>query len=339
MPPRATGTKVDVATHAFELVEPFAIARGTIHAIEVVTLTLEHGGRRGRGECRPYARYGESIASVRAQIEAIVPALEGGLARLELSQRLPAGAARNAVDAALLDLEARIANRRAHEILDLPPPRAVATARTISIASPATMADRARALSRDAGDRTPVLKLKLAGALGIDLERVAAVRDAAPHAVIVVDANEGFAARDVVALLAGLATLGIALVEQPLRAGGDAMLATIERPLPVFADESHHEAADVAALADRYDGINVKLDKAGGPTHALAAIRAARAADLEVMIGCMVCSSLAIAPALLLAGLCDFADVDGPLWLASDVRSAPAFAAGAIEPPSPELWG
>lgn len=310
----------------------FRISRGAKTEAEVVVATLESGGRLGRGECVPYRRYGESIDTVRADIERLAPALEAGLDRSALQGLLPPGAARNAVDCALWDLEAKLAGKPAHELAGLPAPAPVLTAYTLSLDTPAAMAAAARAAAK------PLLKLKLGGD-ALDLERVSAVHGAAPEARLIVDANEAWTASDVLPLAQALAPLGVALIEQPLPAGADDALFGIASPVPLCADESCHTAADLPRLVGRYSHVNVKLDKAGGLTEAIRLADAAAASGMGLMIGCMVGTSLAMAPALLLAGRAEFVDLDGPLLLARDREPALGFEGAVISPPLPELWG
>jgi L-alanine-DL-glutamate epimerase-like enolase superfamily enzyme len=323
-----------VAVEHWPLNRPFTIARGTkTEAVVVVaTITDPPSGARGRGECVPYPRYGESADGVAAMIEASAPAIEAGADREEVGRLLPAGAARNAIDCALWDLEAKLCGRSAAALAGLPVLDAVITAETIAIDTPAAMAAAAALVA----DR-PLLKVKVGGD-GV-LERVTAVRAAAPRSRLVVDANEGWSAPLLMALMDPLAALGVEMIEQPLPADGDAAIAGLRPPLVLCADESCHGAGDVAGLADRYQAINVKLDKAGGLTEAMRTVEAARRQGLGLMVGCMVATSLAIAPALLLAATADVVDLDGPLWLARDRSPGLAFDRGWIRPAGPALWG
>jgi L-Ala-D/L-Glu epimerase len=323
--------RLSVCAERWPIAGAFTIARGSKTEAEVVVVELEEGGLVGRGESVPYARYGESVASVLGAIEALGPALAAGLDRQGLAA-IASGAARSAVDLALWELEARRAGRTVAELLGVPEPSPFRTALTISIDAPEVMA---RAAERWAG-LGALLKLKLAGD-GRDLARVRAVRDAAADATLWVDANEGWDLATYDASAPRLAELGVALLEQPLPAADDGALAGRPRPVPVCADESAHGAASFAALADRYDAVNVKLDKAGGLTGALDALTAARAAGLRVALGCMVSTSLAIAPACLLAAQADLVDLDGSLLLARD-RDHPARLQGPLLLP-PTLWG
>ena len=310
----------------------FTISRGSRTEIDVVSCVIREGNAAGRGECVPYARYGESIESVVGQIEAFRADIENGISREELRAHMPAGAARNAVDCALFDLEAKQQARPAWTIAGLDAPVAAVTAFTISLGPPGEMAAKAR---KAAGQ--PLLKLKLGG--DGDMDRVAAVRKAVPEARIIVDANEAWTPAQLEHGLAGLAQLGVELVEQPLPAGADEALAAMAHPLSVCGDESCHHRDGLAVLAARYDMINIKLDKTGGLTEAIDLARAAHALDLKIMVGCMVATSLAVAPAVLLAGLADYVDLDGPLLLARDRKPALEYRDGMVLPPRPELWG
>jgi L-alanine-DL-glutamate epimerase-like enolase superfamily enzyme len=307
----------------------FRIARGAKREAEIVVAEVATQGHIGRGEAVPYPRYGESVESVLAQCAAVPP----DVTRDILQQILPAGAARNAVDCALLDLEAKITGRRAQEILGLPPPRAARTAFTLSLDTPEEMGKAAGAA---AAKGYALLKLKVAGAG--DVERVAAVRAAAPRARLIVDANEGWTANDLV-LIPALAGLGVALIEQPLPAGEDEALKHLESPVPICADESCHTRADLPRLEGRYSHINVKLDKAGGLTEAASLAREAKARGFGIMIGCMVATSLAMAPATFLAPLADFVDLDGPLLLEKDRDPGLFYEGDLVHPSSPDLWG
>ncbi|MGV3651155.1 MAG: N-acetyl-D-Glu racemase DgcA [Devosia sp.] len=314
----------------FPLRQRFTIARGSKTEAVVVTATLSDGTHEGRGECVPYARYGETVDGVRAAIDTLAPAIASGLDRAALQSALPPGAARNALDCAFWDLEAKRAGRRIAELAALPAPSPVATCFTISLDTPEAMAEAARRAVH-----LPLLKLKL-GAEG-DEARLAAIRAAVPHTRLVVDANEGWRLDVLPARLALCARLGIELVEQPLPAADDAALAAIAHPVPICADESVH--AHLGDLAGRYDAINIKLDKTGGLTEAIALAQASRAAGLQIMVGCMVGSSLSMAPALLLAPYASWVDLDGPLLLAQDREHGLAITDGVIAPFGPEIWG
>jgi L-alanine-DL-glutamate epimerase-like enolase superfamily enzyme len=310
----------------------FSISRGAKTEAAVVVAELSDGTARGRGECVPYARYGESVEGVMATIEGLRLQFALGLSRADLQAALPPGAARNALDCALWDLAAKRERRPVHELAARPVPHAVTTAFTISLSAPEDMAKAAeRAASR------ALLKIKL-GARG-DPERIAAVRKAAPNATLIVDANEGWDEANLAANLAACAAAGVVLVEQPLPEGRDRALATIERPIPICADESVHGLASLAEVAGFYEAVNIKLDKAGGLTEALAMVAAAERMGLSVVAGCMVATSLAMAPAMLIAQAARFVDLDGPLLLAKDRDGGLRYADSLVYPAAPALWG
>ncbi len=319
---------IDVVQEIFPLARAFTISRGSRTEARVVTATVTRGGLRGRGECVPYPRYGETPESVTAQIAARPPDVD----RLSLQWRLPPGAARNAVDCALWDLQAKRSNLPVWRLAGLAAPGPVITAFTLSLDTPAAM----RAQAAEHAWR-PLLKIKLGGEG--DMARLAAVRDGAPAARIVVDANEGWSAEEYAALAPALLRLGVEMVEQPLPAVADAALAEMARPLPVCADESCHDRASLPGLKGKYDMVNVKLDKTGGLTEALALRDAARAAGYGVMVGCMVGTSLAMAPAVLVAQGAAVTDLDGPLLLAQDRAYPLRYDAEGVHPAAPELWG
>jgi len=323
---------LEIQTESFPISGTFTISRGAKTSAEVILCTIRDGGAVGRGECVPYRRYGETLESVAAQIEAVRPLIEGGLTRPELQRAMPPGAARNAVDCALWDLEAKRSGNSVVAELRLAAPQPLTTAFTISLGEPDVMADQARANA----DRA-LLKVKVG--TGDDESRIRAVRFAAPDAAIILDANEGWPEDTLEHHLRVAAEAGIALVEQPLPAGKDELLAEIRRPLLVCADESVHHTGDLASLRDRYDAINIKLDKTGGLTEALAMKKEARRLDFEIMVGCMVGTSLAMAPAVLLAQGVDFVDLDGPLLLARDREPGLRYAASLVWPPDAALWG
>ena len=322
---------ITFAVDRFPIRGSFTIARGSKTEAVVVTAEIKLGKAVGRGECVPYARYGESVENVVAALESARRALQSGADRRALQYILPPGAARNALDCALWDLEAKQVGQRVHELAGLPAPGPVVTAYTISLGTPEAMA-RAAAASGHA-----LLKLKL-GAEG-DGARLAAIRRAVPAARLIVDANEGWTPGNLAANLAACAQAGVELVEQPLPAASDALLATIPRPVPVCADESAHGLDTLPDLIGRYDALNIKLDKTGGLTEALALARAAKGHGLSVMVGCMVASSLSMAPALLLAGLADVVDLDGPLLLEKDRAPGLVYEGSRVFPASPALWG
>ena len=310
----------------------FTISRGSKHEAMVVVATVSDGTYRGRGECVPYARYGETVEDVVTAVEACASAIASGANRADLGTFLPAGAARNAIDCALWDFEAKRSGRSAAKLAGLLPLHAVETAFTISLASPEVMAAEAREASGYL-----LLKLKLGG--HGDEARLVAVRDAVPHARLIADANEAWQPHEVESLLAVAASVGVELVEQPLPADNDEILAHVERLVPVCADESVHDRASLDLLVGRFDAVNIKLDKTGGLTEALVVAARARALGLTVMVGSMVATSLAMAPALLLAQDADFVDLDGPLLLARDRVPGLAYDDGIIAPPPSELWG
>ena len=316
----------------FRLSTPFRISRGVKTAADVVTVAVRQGDVTGRGEGVPYPRYGETIADALAAIAAVAPLVAGGASRAELAAAMPAGAARNAVDGALWDLEARLAGTSVAALAGRAAPAPLPSAITIGIdAIDAMAAVAARAAA------VPLLKLK------VNREdaraQIAAVRAAAPASRLIVDPNESWTIGEVVALTPFLVEQRVDLLEQPLPAGEDGALADVARAIPVCADESLHTAADLDALAGRYSHVNIKLDKTGGLTEALTLVDAARAKGFGLMVGCMVCSSLGIAPALTIAAECAFVDLDGPLWLAEDRTGGVVDRGGVMHPPAPGFWG
>ncbi len=326
-----------VRRETWPLAGSFTISRGTRTSAETLVVELTHSGedsqiRIGRGECVPYARYGETVDGVIAAIEGLRPRIENGLDRIGLQELLPPGAARNALDCAYWDLEAKRAGQPVWELAGLSPPDAVTTAYTLSLDTPEAMG---RAAAANAA--RPLLKLKLAGP--DDLARVEAVRAKAPGARLIVDANEGWSLDDYVALAPRLAALGVVLIEQPLAAGQDAPLAGVPRPVPVCADESCHATDSLAELAGRYDAVNIKLDKTGGLTEALELKQAALAQGFQIMVGCMLATSLAMAPAILVAQGAAFVDLDGPLLLKRDRPEGLRYEGSSLHPPEPALWG
>lgn len=325
--------KLTVLNDTFALKEVFTISRGSRTHASVVTVILEDGAHRGWGECVPYARYGETVESVTAEIEALRAAIEAGeLDREQLQERMKAGAARNGIDCAFWDLEAKRSGRPVHELAGLPAPGPVTTAFTLSLAAP----DAMRAKAAENAHR-PLLKLKLGGEG--DIARLEAVREGAPDAKIVVDANEGWTTDLYAEIAPHLLKLGVAMVEQPLPAGQDEALSGIERPLPVCADESCHDRNSLDALRGRYDMINIKIDKTGGLTEGLALRKAAETAGFSIMIGCMVGSSLAMAPAFQVAQGAAVVDLDGPLLLGEDRDGAIRFEGSMMQVPDRRLWG
>ncbi|KQP30220.1 mandelate racemase [Methylobacterium sp. Leaf102] len=321
------------AVERFPIAGAFTIARGSrTEAVVVLATITDTEGRVGRGECVPYARYGETVDSVRDLILAQADAIAAGASRTDLLTAMKPGAARNALDCALFDLEAKQLGRPAWEIAGLSAPEVATTAYTLSLGDPESMEAAARAAAA-----RPLLKVKLGGEG--DPDRIAAVRRGAPRSRLVVDANEAWRPDTLEANLAACVAAQVELIEQPLPAGEDEILATIPRPIPICADESLHDRAGLDALATRYDAINIKLDKAGGLTEAVMLAHEARARGFSLMIGCMVGTSLAMAPAMLLAHHADFVDLDGPLLLARDRDPALVFDGSLIHPPTPELWG
>ena len=323
--------RLEIAHVSSPLRAAFAISRGAKTQAETVRVRISDSTNAGRGEGVPYARYGETVDSVTAALESVRCQVEAGIDLATLQLTLPAGAARCALDCALWDLEAKRAGRPVWQLAGLPEPKPLETALTISLADPAAMAEAAK--------RAPgrLLKLKLGGPE--DLHRLKAVHLARPDARLILDANEGLAPDAYPAIAMAAAKLGVALIEQPFPAGNDDALIKRPGPVAVCADESAHTSSDIQTLARAYDAVNVKLDKAGGLTEALAMVRTARQSGMGVMVGCMVAGSLSMAPAVLLAGLADVADVDGPLWLEADIEDGLAFMDGMVSPPSPALWG
>lgn len=310
----------------------FTISRGAKTEAVVVVVEVSQGGYTGRGECVPYARYGETPEAILAVIQSMAAPLSRGLDRQALQLALPAGAARNALDCALLDLEAKTAGLRVWDLLGCAEPHPSTTAYTISLGTPDAMA----AATAKAADR-PLLKIKLGGE--DDGARIAAVRREAPDSELIVDANESWTAENLEQNLAECAEVGVTLVEQPLPAGRDAALLKIRRPMVVCADESVHDRASLEGLRERYDAINIKLDKTGGLTEAMAMAEAAQKLGFEIMVGCMVATSLSMAPAMLLTRRARFVDLDGPLLLAKDRQDGLRYEGSAIYPPDSVLWG
>ncbi len=308
----------------------FTISRGAKTEAGVIVAEISEGGATGRGECVPYGRYGESLESVGRELERVMPELaEAG--RETLQQLLPPGAARNALDCALWDLEAKLARKSVAELAALASPQPAITAYTLSLDTPEAMAAAARVSAR------PILKLKL-GVDG-DIERLVAVRAAAPNAVLIADANEGWTENNLAENLRACAETKVALVEQPLPAGKDEILRDTERRVPLCADESFHDRKSFNYVAGKYDAVNIKLDKTGGLTEALLVATEAERRGLTIMIGCMVSTSLAMAPAMLLASRAKFVDLDGPLLLAKDREHGLRYDGSTVFPPTPELWG
>jgi L-alanine-DL-glutamate epimerase-like enolase superfamily enzyme len=326
------GPRLSVTVETWPIAGHFTISRGAKTEAKVVVAELSQDGLRGRGECVPYPRYGESPDGVAATLEQVVQKVADGLTRDDLQRTMPAGAARNALDCAFWDLAAKRAGRPVYALAGLNPPQPLTTAFTISLGTPDAMASAAR----DAGAR-PLLKIKL-GAEG-DPERIAAIRAAVPGVELIVDANEGWHPDNLAANLAACAQAGVTLVEQPLPANADEPLRTIARPVPVCADESAHDRASLPALVGKYDAVNIKLDKAGGLTEALAMAAEAKQLGLITMAGCMVATSLSMAPAMLIAQTARFVDLDGPLLLARDRPGGLVYEGSLVYPPPSTLWG
>jgi L-Ala-D/L-Glu epimerase / N-acetyl-D-glutamate racemase len=323
--------KIEAREEILPLNQPFRISRGSRTEAQVVVVTITDAEHIGRGECVPIKRYKQSVASVLAQIEPIQQI--GDFDRVKSQRLLGAGAARNALDCALWDLEAKRFGKRAWELANIPITDQVETSFTISLDTPARMADTA-AVARD----LPILKLKLAGD-DSDLPRVEAVRAAAPNARLLIDANESWSPRHYRNTVSVLKELGVELIEQPFPADADEILETLDHLIPVCADESCHTTADLPRLKNRYEAINIKLDKTGGLTEALALYQRGRENNFKILIGCMVCTSLSIAPARVLASDADWVDLDGPLLLGRDRDHGLHYQNGRIGMPSRELWG
>jgi L-alanine-DL-glutamate epimerase-like enolase superfamily enzyme len=325
--------RLAIETHEeiWPLKQPFRISRGTRTEAQVVVVTVSDGEHIGRGECVPVGRYNQSTASVLAQIESVKT--DGNLDRQTLQEQLPAGAARNALDCALWDLESKVSGKRAWEPANIPIAPEVETSFTISLDTPEKM--RAAAI---ASMNLPILKLKLGGD-DLDLSRVEAVREAAPAARLLIDANESWSPEHYSEIVPGLRQLGIELIEQPFPAHLDEVLEPLDHPIPVCADESCHTTADLPRLRNRYEAVNVKLDKTGGLTEALRLCDSARENDFKLLVGCMVCTSLGIAPARLLPTFANWVDLDGPLLLARDRNHAVPYENGRIGIPPRDLWG
>lgn len=316
----------------FPIAGSFTISRGAKTEAVTVVAEVSQNGLIGRGECVPYPRYGETPEATLAAIQAMQASVAGGLTRQALQATMPPGAARNALDCALIDLEAKAAGLRAWNLLDRPIPGECTTAYTISLGTPEAMA----ATTAKAAHR-PLLKIKLGG--DGDGLRIAAVRKAAPDSELIVDANEAWTEANLEQNLAACAAVGVTLVEQPLPAGKDDALARIKRPLAVCADESVHDRNSLAPLRARYDAVNIKLDKTGGLTEALAMADAAQALGFDIMIGCMVATSLSMAPAMLVTPQARFVDLDGPLLLARDRDHGLRYDESLVYPPDASLWG
>jgi L-alanine-DL-glutamate epimerase-like enolase superfamily enzyme len=325
-------TTLKVRIERWPIAGSFTISRGAKTEAAVVVAEISQGGHTGRGECTPYPRYGETPQAAVEAILAMQDELRRGLDRHALQAAMGAGAARNALDCALLDLEAKRSGRRVWDLLGRAAPRPCTTAYTISLGSPESMA----AAAAKAAHR-PLLKIKLGG--NGDGERIAAVRKEVPESELIVDANESWTPENLEPNLAACAEAGVTLVEQPLASGRDGALARIRRPIAVCADESAHDRSSLDGLRERYDAVNIKLDKAGGLTEALAMADAAQALGLEIMVGCMVATSLSMAPAMLIAQQARFVDLDGPLLLKGDRGGGLRYDGSTVYPPDAALWG
>jgi L-alanine-DL-glutamate epimerase-like enolase superfamily enzyme len=324
--------KLEVAHETWPIAGRFTISRGSKTTADVVVVRVSEDGASGRGECVPYPRYGETIAGVVGALEGARDAIENGLSREEIASLIVPRAARNALDCALWDLDAKKRGIPVWQLAGLDPPSPLVTAFTLSLDEPEAMAAAAAKSAH-----RPLLKLKLGGER--DAERLAAVREAAPESRLIVDANEGWDPDHVEDLLRVCARAGVELVEQPLAAAHDEALRHIYRALPVCADESAHDRDGLQGLVGKYDAINIKLDKTGGLTEALALAASAQAAGLELMTGCMVATSLAMAPAMLIGQRSSFVDLDGPLLLARDREPGIVFDGSIMHPAPRELWG
>lgn len=324
--------KIEITVERWPIAGTFTISRGSKTEAAVVVFTLTDSGFLGRGECVPYARYGESLDSVCAEIEKLRDALADGATRDDLPGLIGAGAARNAVDCALWDLEAKRTGRSVSDIVGLPRLHELSTAVTVSFGDAQAMAASTKGFAN-----RPLIKVKVGGEN--DAERIRAVAEAAPASRIIIDANEGWNDDNIVENMLAAAKAGVVLIEQPLPAGKDAILAKIPHPVPICADESAHGTDDLHTLLGRYDSINIKLDKTGGLTEALRMQKRARELGFGIMVGCMVGTSLAMAPAVLVAQDADFVDLDGPLILREDRKPGLVFEGSRVSPPQPELWG
>jgi L-alanine-DL-glutamate epimerase-like enolase superfamily enzyme len=322
-----------VRTENWPIAGTFNISRGAKTEANVVVAELSDGRHTGRGECVPYRRYGETLAGVTRALSEMCNTLALGFDRARLQQAMAPGAARNALDCAFWDLEAKRAGTPAHRLAGLPQPQPLATAYTITLNTPEVMGEAAHSVAS-----RKLLKVKLGGKTG-DPERIAAVRAAAPKCELIVDANEGWTEDNLPENLAACADAGVSLVEQPLPADRDATLAAMTRPIPVCADESAHDQASLAGLVGRYDAVNIKLDKAGGLTEALAMAAEAERLGFRIMVGCMVATSLSMAPAILVAQRARVVDLDGALLLAKDRPNGLRYDGSLVYPATPELWG
>ena len=324
--------KVNLLDESWLIEGSFTISRGSRTHANVVVVELQQGEHTGRGECVPYARYDESIESVIAELAALKDKIVAGLTRQEMQSLLPAGAARNALDCAYWDLACKQSGQRIWQQLEVAQPESVITAFTLSLDTPERM--KAAAIKNA---HRPLLKLKLAGEG--DVERVAAVREGSPNARIIVDANEGWNEAQYLEMVPELVKLNVEMIEQPFPASDDAALAHLPRPITLCADESCHDSSSLKNIIGRYDMINIKLDKTGGLTEAIALKEEAEKAGLQIMVGCMVATSLAMAPAFIVAQNVQIVDLDGPLLLAEDRQSGIQFDESLMNVYQAALWG
>lgn len=324
--------RLTIAEERWPIAGSFTISRGSKTEAHVVTVTLEDEGHVGRGECVPYPRYEETVPQVMAALEAVRSRIEAGIARDDVPSILGPHAARNALDCALWDLAAKKAGKPVWQLAGLPEPKPAITAYTLSLDTPEVMGEAAAKAAQ-----RPLLKLKL-GREG-DAERLRLIRRNAPDSRLIVDANEGWTPDTLAPMLAACAEVGVELVEQPLPAGDDEALRAVSRAVTVCADESAHGLGTLDQLIGKYDAINIKLDKTGGLTPAIALARAARERDLRIMVGCMLATSLAMAPAFLLTPLAEVIDLDGPLLLKHDRDPAIRFDGSLMQAPPRDLWG
>jgi len=326
--------QISIKAEVWPLRQHFTIARGAKQMAETICVEIAHGKHIGRGEAVPYARYGETTETVTGAIESLIPALENGMTRAQLSQALLPGAARSALDCALWDLQAKRQGQPVWQMLDMAAPRILPTAYTISLDS----ADKMAAAAASARDFS-LLKIKLGGADGLlaDIARLSEICHARPDAQLIVDANEGWQVEDLARYEKQLARFGVTFFEQPVPVAQDAALDQCQ--LPFCADESVHDTDSLQAISPAYQWVNIKLDKAGGLSEALDMVKLARAKNLNILVGCMVATSLAMAPAFLLGQLADMIDLDGPLWLAQDRPHGHVFQGASIHPPQAALWG
>ena len=324
--------KLTLAHERWPIAGSFTISRGSKTHADVVTVTIEEAGHAGRGECVPYGRYNETVEATLAALEHARPAIEAGLTRDQVAAHVAPLSGRNALDCALWDLEAKCKGTTVWRLAGLAEPKPIATAYTLSLDTPEKMAAAAATAST-----RPLLKLKL-GREG-DAERLRLIRAAAPNTRLIIDANEGWSPEILPRMLAVCAECGVELVEQPLPASDDEALRRIARPVAVCADESAHDSHSLEALRGKYDAVNIKLDKTGGLTEALVMRDAARAMGFQVMVGCMLATSLAMAPAFLVAQGAEIADLDGPLLLQRDREPGIEFTGSLMHAPKPELWG